>query len=121
MDQNRIITEFIRRNAPKPAMGTPSMARHTLTTLSRYLCIEPDEVIAMAEAGLLQACEAYPGAPALTFSTYHLGGLRQEICLSHAHDTVELAQTQDEYTLMRVLEHSWQRRGEKVIELTAKR
>ncbi|MGE9293573.1 MAG: hypothetical protein ACQKBW_08170 [Puniceicoccales bacterium] len=121
MTTEKLITQFAETHAPAMRPGANAMGRYDLQTLSQYLNVEPSEVVNLAEAGLLQAGEPWPGAPSLTFSTHHLSALRREIALQHAADTVELCQGKQPGEMLHVMELSWKKRSEKVVELSAKR
>ncbi len=66
MDRSKIIEQFAQRHAPASS-GANNFARHTVGTFATYLNVEPEEVVAFCEAGLLQAEEPWPGAPSLRF------------------------------------------------------
>lgn len=119
MDNQQLIIDFANRVAPAPNAATNTNARHTLTSLSRFLCVTPDEVKELCEAELLCAAEPWPGAPSLIFNNSHLFELRRQIALCHAEDCLEKAGEETSVReFSRIVNLSWEKRRADVIELT---
>lgn len=120
MKDEKIIEQFADRHAPVERFQTGIQVRHNITSLSRYLNTSPDEVTQLCEAGLIQAEEPYAGCPSLRFCASQLSSLRRELAMQHASDTIELARGNDPRQVSQILDLSWSKRREKVIELSRK-
>lgn len=116
--QDSIIRDFVSKVAPSMRADTTSTARHTINTLSQFLCVTPDEVVELCNAKLLVASEPWPGAPSLRFSNLHLYELRRRIAECHAADAVALAGECGTVELHRIVEMSWRKRQDNIIELS---
>ncbi len=117
--EKKLIEQFVARHAPDEGRAN-QFARHTRQTLCTYLNVPPEELESLAEAGLLQAAEPWPGSPSLQFSQRHLSALRQELARTHAEDTVNLCEGRSDREMSQILDLSWRKRSERVVELSRK-